>query len=876
MPARAPADEAAPGRDRATSASSPGRSCSTGSATASMRRLAATTRRASRRCSPRSRPPSSSTTPSAARCARRWRRTAAACPRSRSSSSWAAAPTACARRSGAAASSSRRRRGAAAATTPPSAGCRSCCASSGGTAARAAARESRPAGPVLGRPGDHLPRLRRSPAAATGWPRRSRPRSARWPAASAPGGLLAVATERAAAFYTPRSRQRRPARSGRPASGCARLRPSGMRSRRGARTMRRGSTGWPACATSAAGCVERDEPAGARERCEAVRAPAARACRSRTPDAALAAESLKAAAAEQARAEAQQRRPARPGRRGRAGRRPRRESRRAGSRRPTRRGRHVLEAAVEAAARGGEGAAARVRRRSPRGPPTACATGWPSPGWRPRSTRLGAALTPHARRRRRPPRAQAAPSRRVPRPTERSAELRRLAARRDEARGAHRGGGDPRSSLHPDWIAAGARRDGAAVAAGRAAAARRADRARARRLRPHRRGCPAARISSRGSEAHRAPPRRRCAARWPILVRAASRGRDRRRAAARGRGGARPLPAELRACCGTFAAARSTALASPGRPRRANARPRWRADAVRPRRRGCGRAGRRRTARSSAAVLAAARTAAAHARRRRRRSGGCTLPDEAARLRGESRRAGAGAAGRCRPAGARARGGCRTRELSGGVRGRASGCRRAEERHERLGRQPARRRSRRPARAAGARASASSARSRPSGGGSTREIRDLEVALREGGAEGWGERLAELEGELEAVQGRASPAGAQGRAWWLLLHERLQAADQTAARRAGGPGRRAAGAAAAAPVPGCRAGARPGAAGAHPSAARRRRGAIRQPERRHARAARGAGAARVGPAAAGAGGRGALPRSSTTPWSMPTRAGSRP
>ena len=94
--------------------------------------------------------------------------------------------SACARRSGARASCWRARRTAAG---------RRCRASPAGTAAlRAAsgaqppARECRRASPVLGRPGDGVPRFREpSPAAAIGSPRRSRPRSVPSPAAMLPG-----------------------------------------------------------------------------------------------------------------------------------------------------------------------------------------------------------------------------------------------------------------------------------------------------------------------------------------------------------------------------------------------------------------------------------------------------------------------------------------------------------------------------------------------------------------------------------------------------------------------------------------------------------------------------------------------------------------
>ncbi|MEK0082133.1 AAA family ATPase [Benzoatithermus flavus] len=60
-----------------------------------------------------------------------------------------------------------------------------------------------------------------------------------------------------------------------------------------------------------------------------------------------------------------------------------------------------------------------------------------------------------------------------------------------------------------------------------------------------------------------------------------------------------------------------------------------------------------------------------------------------------------------------------------------------------------------------------------------RDIRDLEVALREAGADAWGERLAELEGEIAAAVAERRRLELEGRAWRLLL-EKLQAADQEA------------------------------------------------------------------------------------------------
>lgn len=64
-----------------------------------------------------------------------------------------------------------------------------------------------------------------------------------------------------------------------------------------------------------------------------------------------------------------------------------------------------------------------------------------------------------------------------------------------------------------------------------------------------------------------------------------------------------------------------------------------------------------------------------------------------------------------------------------------------------------------------------------------REVRDLEVALREAGAAGWGERLAELEGgEIQAARAEHGRLEREGKAW-LLLQGKLQAADQTARNR---------------------------------------------------------------------------------------------
>jgi recombinational DNA repair ATPase RecF len=60
-----------------------------------------------------------------------------------------------------------------------------------------------------------------------------------------------------------------------------------------------------------------------------------------------------------------------------------------------------------------------------------------------------------------------------------------------------------------------------------------------------------------------------------------------------------------------------------------------------------------------------------------------------------------------------------------------------------------------------------------------REVRDLEVALREAGADAWGERLAGLGGELAAARAERRRLELEGRAWRLLL-EKLQAADQAA------------------------------------------------------------------------------------------------
>ncbi|MFO1072085.1 MAG: AAA family ATPase [Geminicoccaceae bacterium] len=60
-----------------------------------------------------------------------------------------------------------------------------------------------------------------------------------------------------------------------------------------------------------------------------------------------------------------------------------------------------------------------------------------------------------------------------------------------------------------------------------------------------------------------------------------------------------------------------------------------------------------------------------------------------------------------------------------------------------------------------------------------RELRDHEVALRESGAGAWGERLAELEGEIAALAAEQQRLRREAQAW-RLLQERLQAADQAA------------------------------------------------------------------------------------------------
>ena len=58
------------------------------------------------------------------------------------------------------------------------------------------------------------------------------------------------------------------------------------------------------------------------------------------------------------------------------------------------------------------------------------------------------------------------------------------------------------------------------------------------------------------------------------------------------------------------------------------------------------------------------------------------------------------------------------------------------------------------------------------------EIRDLEVALRESGADGWLERLAELPAALETARAGRARLEREGRAWRLLA-EKLAAADQS-------------------------------------------------------------------------------------------------
>lgn len=60
-----------------------------------------------------------------------------------------------------------------------------------------------------------------------------------------------------------------------------------------------------------------------------------------------------------------------------------------------------------------------------------------------------------------------------------------------------------------------------------------------------------------------------------------------------------------------------------------------------------------------------------------------------------------------------------------------------------------------------------------------RDVRDLEVALKESGIDEWGERLAELEGEIAAASDHYRRLRREALAW-RLLQERLQAADQAA------------------------------------------------------------------------------------------------
>ena len=59
------------------------------------------------------------------------------------------------------------------------------------------------------------------------------------------------------------------------------------------------------------------------------------------------------------------------------------------------------------------------------------------------------------------------------------------------------------------------------------------------------------------------------------------------------------------------------------------------------------------------------------------------------------------------------------------------------------------------------------------------EIRDLEVALREAGMDGWLDRLAQVEGELDLARAAHRQLEREGQAWRLLA-ERLAAADQSA------------------------------------------------------------------------------------------------
>ena len=59
------------------------------------------------------------------------------------------------------------------------------------------------------------------------------------------------------------------------------------------------------------------------------------------------------------------------------------------------------------------------------------------------------------------------------------------------------------------------------------------------------------------------------------------------------------------------------------------------------------------------------------------------------------------------------------------------------------------------------------------------DIRDLEVALRESGVDGWLDRLAQIEGELDLARVTHRQLEREGQAWRLLA-ERLAAADQSA------------------------------------------------------------------------------------------------
>ena len=138
------------------------------------------------------------------------------------------------------------------------------------------------------------------------------------------------------------------------------------------------------------------------------------------------------------------------------------------------------------------------------------------------------------------------------------------------------------------------------------------------------------------------------------------------------------------------------------------------------------------------------------------------------------------------------------------------------------------------------------------------EIRDLEVALREAGADSWVERLGEIEGALAGAREMHRRLELEGQAWRLLA-DRLAAADQSVREALVAPiGLRLQ------PLlqrvfPGAEPVLDPERLSLTHLRRERRRGGLRQPERRHARAARRPGPPGLRPAPGRARGRGALP-----------------